>query len=185
MRHRDVNVADRNRNPLHEMDVLPGKAAVEIRFNRLLEEFLTYQIRMALADDLVRRHLPVALVDRIDPLKTVIPTEHRHGLLRALEHLIRYVFRSLALGLVLSAFVDIQADAQKVDHATLVVSEWVRVRQEPPIFAVGAAGDRSMEPTQALSGLRCHVSHSSTSRWPVSTAFCTFDLPPSVVPVVA
>src|SRR5882762_4402896 len=71
MRHRDVNVADRNRNPLHEMDVLPGKAAVEIRLNRLLEEFLAYQIRMALADDLVRRHLPVALVDRIDPLKTV------------------------------------------------------------------------------------------------------------------
>src|SRR5467141_2748183 len=134
MRHRDVNVADRNRNPLREMDVLPGKAAVEIRLNRLLEEFLAYQIRMALADDLVRRHLPVALVDRIDPLKTVIPTEHRHGLLRALEHLIRYVFRSRAL----SAFVDIQGDAQKVDHATLVVAEWVRVRQEPPIFAVRA-----------------------------------------------
>ncbi len=271
MRHRDVNVADRNRNPLHEMDVLPGKAAVEIRFNRLLEEFLTYQIRMALADDLVRRHLPVALVDRIDPLKTVIPAEHRHGLLRALEHLIRYVFRSLALGLALSAFVDIQADAQKVDHATLVVAEWVRACQEPSIFAVrateslldakgasaldrvrptphrlltvlwmdqiqpaktqdvahrapcvlaaplvqiprhavrrrsphedwkgleqvadehlahrhcpryflGAAGDRSMEPTQALSGLGFHVSHGSTSSWPVSIAFCTFTPTPT------
>src|SRR6267143_1932102 len=131
MRHRDVKAADRNRNPLREMDVLPGKAAVEIRLDRLLEEFLAYQIRMALADDLVRRHLPVALVDRIDPLKTVIPAEHRHGLLRALEHLIRYVFRSLALGLALSAFVDIQADAQKVDHATLVVAEWVRVRPTP------------------------------------------------------
>src|SRR5260370_7650397 len=107
MRHRDVNVADRNRNPLHEMDVLPGKAAVEIRLNRLLEEFVTYQIRMALADDLVRRHLPVALIDRIDPLKTVIPAEDRHGVLRALEHLIRHVFPSLALGLALIPFLDI------------------------------------------------------------------------------
>src|SRR5258708_32462627 len=104
MRHRDVNVAGRNRNPLREMDVLPGKAAVEIRLDRLLEEFLTYQIRMALADDLVRRHLPVALVDRIYPLKTVIPAQHRHGLLRTLEHLIRYVFLSLATVPALSGF---------------------------------------------------------------------------------
>src|SRR4029077_17071914 len=138
MSHRDVMAANRKRNPSREMDLLPGKAAVVIRLNGLLEEFLTYQIRMALADDLVRRQLPVAGVDRIDLLKTVIPVEDRHSVFRALPHLARHVFRSLAFGFGLSAFIDIQADAQKVDHAALVVAEWFRARSEPSVFAVRA-----------------------------------------------
>src|SRR6267143_431606 len=139
MRHRDVKTANRNRNPPRKMDVLPGKAALEIRLNRLLEKFVTDQIRMALPDDFVRRHLPVARIDRIDLLKAVILVEHCHSVLSALPHLIRHVFGSLALGLALSAFIDIQANAQKVDHATLLVAEWLRLRQEPSIFAVRAA----------------------------------------------
>jgi hypothetical protein len=96
--HRQVEAAQFGCEPFRESDVLAGEAAVEMRLQGALEDVGPRKVSDMHADDSLGRHPPIALIDRVDSLITVVPADHGHAIGGTLEHLARQILGPLSRG---------------------------------------------------------------------------------------